>query len=255
MRPITIKKYKDSSDEYLSYEYQQSDESDNEIMEYLLYKYERYIHKIAGFYYNKTNLTNEDILAYARIGFMEGVKRYDSNRNGYFIYFTGQWMKTKILLAIDDFNRVVRFPVNKLKEFRKIQGYIITDNEENPNIEYLVDKTGLPLKKIYEYLFNNYSLFNINDFYNLRDDDVNISKKLDTDDLTHDLSNIINEFEESEQYIIIHSFGLFNNQMMDIFDIGEYLNISSERVRQIKNRCIRRLRHSSYTYILKQHLN
>jgi len=253
MRKITIDKYQNFTDEALCLIYQE--EATSEVLEYLLYKYERYIHKVAGLYYKKTNLEDDDILAYARIGFMEGVLRYDIFRNGYFMFFVAMWMRTKILLAIDDFNRIIKYPVNRLKEYRKVQSLSAFALQDFPDIQSIADKTGLQEKQVINYLFSFYSEYDIDSFYNLESKDKSITEELDKSDLKNDINTVLSKFTEIEKYILNRSFGLNDQPVMDIVDIGKHLDISSERVRQIKNKCIRILRHSSYSAILKQHLN
>jgi RNA polymerase sigma factor (sigma-70 family) len=253
MRKIRIKKYLDLTDEALCSMYQK--ESEPEILEYLLFKYERYIHKVAGLYYNKTNLEDEDILSYAKIGFMEGVLRYDVSRSGYFMFFVAMWMRTKILLAIDDFNRIIKYPVNRLKEYRKVQSLATFSIQDFPDIQDIAIKTGLQEKQVMNYLFSFYSEYDIDLFYNLKSEEKSITEELDKRDLKNDINTVLSKFSEIEKYILNRSFGLNEQPIMDIVDIGKHLNISSERVRQIKNKCIRILRHSSYSAILKQHLN
>jgi len=254
MRDKDINKFKSLRDSDIVKLYH---EGDNRALEYLLYKYNKYIHKIANAYYKRTNLEDEDIFSYATLGFLEGVNKYDTSTDNYFMYFTGMWSKVKILWAIDTYNTVIRVPVNRLKEMRKVKSSLETlqNNNAEISIENISLISGISKEKVLEYMSNEdyilKDLKKVDFFYS----DSNIYNIFDSNDLKHDLKKILDTFTSTEQYIVNHSFGLFEYPKIDNIEIGEYLNISSERVRQIKDRCIRRLRHSSYASILNQYLD
>jgi RNA polymerase primary sigma factor len=248
--------YKQLTEVELTTLYQKS--NDNKIMEYLLQKYEKFILKFANYYYWKTNLENEDILAYAKIGFMEGVKRYDVSRPSHFMYFCGIWMKMQIMLALDNYNFTVKYPKNKLKEYKKINTALNSLNDMFYSIEELALLTNLDYYTVAKQV--GYSTKQISLTQEFMDFAVS-HEELSTDaifmkkSLQKDLEKILEDFTENEKFILIYHYGLFDNIKMDNETIGEHLNISSERVRQIKDRCIRKLRHSSFSSILIQYLN
>lgn len=232
-------------------------EGNQRALEYLLYKYNNYIHKVSSAYYKKTNLEDDDIFSYATLGFLEGVEKYNTDVDTYFMYFTGMWMKVKILWAIDTYNNVIRIPVNRLKEMRKIKTSLET--LQNNNIDVSLDKleslSGINKNKIKNYISTeNYIIKSFKEIDHMYSES-SVYSIFDLNDLRHDLEKILNTFSPMEQYIIKHSFGLFENVKIDNTDIGEHFDISSERIRQIKDRCIRRLRHSSYAFILNQYLD
>lgn len=244
-------RYKKLTDWQLTLAYQCKDDL---ALEYLMLKYEKYIHKIASLYYWKTSLENDDILAEARIGFMEGVRKLKTE--GYFMYFTSLWMKAKIFLSIDVNNKLIRIPVNRLKERRKINSILTFSTDEHYSPNDISIKTGIDKEKVEKYLHTNDKIFDINNFYLLEDDSLNnVYDIFNIADLHHDLLNILGTLSETEYYIITRLYGLFDEVKMDKVDIGDNLNISSERVRQIKDRVIRRFRHSSYSSLLLQYLN
>jgi len=229
-------------------------DGDNLALEYLIHKYNNYIHKVASGYYNRTTLESDDILAEAMIGFMEGVKRYDAE--GYFMYFTGLWMKVKIFVAIDSNSRLIRIPVNRLKDMRKINAFLVKYPIDQFSIEEMAIATGIDEDKISEYIYSDTSFVDIETQYSLEDtnDHTNIYKNFDSEDLKHDLDELLSSLSEIELYIITRLYGLQGQVKTDKVTIGENLNISSERVRQIKDRVIRRFRHASYSSLLIQYL-
>ena len=267
MREKDKKKYAELSDEQTVEMYQQGDKK---ALDYLLFKYGGYIKKIAVYYYNKTNLENEDILSYANIGFMEGVSRYDVNRDGYFMYFSRLWAKTKILLAIDNYNLLIRQPVNRLKDLKKLNMFLTSFNGSTYSMEEIIEATGFSRLKIQEYFLSknylkrkqsdsssfSYTQESNTDIYTMVITEQNKVYKIFHDqDLINSVEKLLDRFDNIEKYILIHSFGLFENIKMDNTEIGECLNVSSERVRQIKDKCIRRFRHSSFTCVLQQYLD
>ena len=252
MRKKDRDQYTELSDTEISQMYQQ--EHDNLALEYLMLKYDNYIHKVASSYYWRTNLENDDILAEARIGFMEGVARYDAD--GYFMYFTGMWMKVKIFVAIDSTSRLIRIPVNRLKDMRKIDSILIKSSYEVYSAYEVAELTGIDVIKVEKYLHIDNSIINIDNYFTAADNSLgDIYSIFDSVDLQHDLVTILSSLPAIEYYIVTRLFGLFGESKMDKSTIGENLNISSERIRQIKDRVIRRLRHSSYSSLLSQYLN
>jgi RNA polymerase primary sigma factor len=252
MRKKDMLKYTDLSDAEIAKRYQ--DLNDNLALEYLFYKYEKYIHKVASSYYWRTNLENDDILAEAKIGFMQGVQKY--NAEGYFMYFTGLWMKVRMYVAIDNNSRLIRIPVNKLKDMRKIDAIIMNSPYEYFTIEEVAKQTGIEAVKVEKYLFTENKIFDINAAYSLAaGTSEEIFKKFNASDLQHDIKLLIEKLSKVEQYVLIHLFGLFGETKMDKITISENLNISTERVRQINDKIIRKFRHASFSSVLIQHLN
>ncbi|MCK5787431.1 MAG: sigma-70 family RNA polymerase sigma factor [Chlamydiia bacterium] len=252
MRKKDRKQYAELSDNQLVLLYQQH--RDTLALEYLMIKYENYIHKIASSYYWRTNLENDDILAEARVGFMEGVERYDAD--GYFMYFTGMWMKVKIFVAIDTYSRLIRIPVNRLKDMRKIDSILLNSPCNTYSAEEVAIITGINITKVESYLFTDNRISNLDQHYALEDDNFNdIYSVFDAEDLKHDLFNILKTLSKVEYSVITGLYGLFGENKTDKVTLGENLNISSERIRQIKDRVIRRFRHSSYSSLLLQYLN
>ena len=252
MRKKDRDQYAELADDQIATIYQT--EQDNLALEYLMLKYEKYINKVASSYYWRTSLENDDILAEARVGFMEGVKRYDAE--GYFMYFTGMWMKVYIYLAIDTTSRLIRIPINRLKDRRKIDSMMVRTPYEYFSSEEIANITGIDIEKVERYLFTNDSISNIDLYYSLANDQMeSIQAIFDVTDLQHDLVNILNTLTSTEYLIITKLYGLVGEDKVDKGTLGENLGISSERVRQIKDRVIRRLRHSSYSALLAQYLN
>jgi RNA polymerase sigma factor (sigma-70 family) len=132
---------------------------------------------------------------------------------------------------------------------------MVLEQENFPDITEVAIQTGVPEKKVIEYLFTSYTEFNLADTYNIINEEDSITARLDEKDLKNDINKILAQFSKIEQYILINSFGLLDIPSMGILDIGKELNISSERVRQIKNKCIRILRHEFYASILKKYLD
>ena len=252
MRKKDRDQYTEFTDWQLAIMYQ--DTHDNTAIEMLMIRYENYIHKVASSYYWRTSLDNNDILSEAKIGFMEGVKRY--NADGYFMYFTGMWMKVYIFVAIDTTSRLIRIPVNRLKDMRKIDVITAQSPYEYFSSEEIAEKTGIPIDKVTKYLFTDNKISNIENHYTLEDDNLEgIYSMFDKVDLKHDLYTILATLNETEYYIITRLYGLFGENKMDKDTIGENLKVSSERIRQIKDRVIRNFRHSKYSSLLVQYLN
>jgi len=252
MQDKNKKRYSKLTDEELVIKYQNGDQL---ALEYLFIKYNKHIHKIASKYYGKTNLCNDDILSEAYIGFIEGVKKFDPSYNGYFMYFTRTWIKVKIFVALDNASRLVRIPVNRLKEHRKIKKAIVQLNGA-VSVQNISEHTNIPEDKIREYLDSSTYTTDIEKIINSPSDaHKKLFSEFNDEDLKHDLSRILNNFSMLEVFILIHTFGLFGNDVIDKQVLSERLDISVERIRQIKDKVIRKLRHASYASILKQYLD
>ena len=245
--------YIDLTDVELAKLYQEKE--DNIAVEILMNRYERYIHKVASSYYWRTNLENEDVLAKAYMGFMQGVKKFDVTKDGYFMYVVGSYIKASIFVEIDNKSRLIRIPVNRLKDMRKIDSMLINSSYEFFTTEEVALYTGIPTDKVYEYLMTENIVYDIDHFENTIKAPNDIYDHFDQKDLENDLRKILNSFTESEYYVITHLFGLFGELKMDKNTIREKLDVSGERIRQIRDKCIRKLRHSSFSSILIQYLD
>jgi RNA polymerase primary sigma factor len=190
------------------------------------------------------------------MGFLTGIDKFDIKRKNYFSYFVGLYVRAVILETIDTYNRTIRIPLNRLKEIRKINTVLIKYEDENiiNNIDKISDLTDIPQNKILNYLTTDEYTINI-DYINSNHGTIDVYKNLVTKDLQHDIHKILNDLSTNERYIIIHYYGLFEEVKMSKKAISEYLGISVERVRQIKNKVIRRFRHSSYSSILIRYLD
>jgi len=250
MRKKDKAQYIDLSDHELAMIYQQ--EHDNLALELLFERYNNYIYKIASSYYWRTNLENEDILAEAKLGFMKGVEKYDTE--GYFMYFTGMWVKVNILVAIDNDSRLIRIPVNRLKDMRKINMYIENIYNDPVSAYEIAEYTGIDIDKVKTYLSIDNSIANLKTVENT-DSTESIYTQFNAVDLRHDLKEVLKSLSDIEYYIIVHTYGLFDNPKIDKLVIAENLGLSGERVRQIKNKVIRKLRHSNFSSILQQYLD
>ena len=243
----------DLSDNELAGIYQE--EQSNIVLEILFDRYENYIHKVASSYYWRTSLENDDILSKAYMGFISGVEKFDVEMDGYFMYYVGSYMKASIFIEIDDKSRLVRIPVNRLKDMRKIDSMLINSADEFFTVIEVSEYTGINEDKVYEYLMTTNKVYDIQHLENSLSSDEDIYSKFNQNDLEYDLQKILNTLTEQEYFIITRLFGLFGNLKMDKSTIKEKLGVSGERIRQVKDRCIRKLRHSSFSSILIQYLD
>jgi RNA polymerase primary sigma factor len=229
----------------------------------------RFVVSVAKMYQNQ-GLSLGDLINEGNVGLIKAAKRFDETRGFKFISYAVWWIRQGIMSAIADQSRVVRLPLNRVGDLTRIsKAYrnLEQEFERKPTAEELakiLDMTtdevayalqisgrhvsmDAPLKSGDE---NKSTLIDVlhNENQSMPD------KDLINDSLKNEVANILSTLTEREAEVIRLSFGIGTNQKATLEEIGEKFSLTRERIRQIKEKALRKLRISKRSNKLKEYL-
>ncbi len=227
----------------------------------------RFVVSVAKQYQNQ-GLSLNDLINEGNIGLIKAAKRFDETRGFKFISYAVWWIRQSILQALAEQARVVRLPLNKIGTLSKI-GKIYSDLEQEferePSSEEIAQELDM-------------SAFEVNNTLQMSGRHVSVDEPLHDSDNNTLIDVIENEQQEPPDHQLLNEslrieiqraldtlsqreaevlklyFGLDSDHPLTLEEIGEKFSLTRERVRQIKEKAIRRLRHTSRSSILRHYL-
>lgn len=226
----------------------------------------RFVVSVAKQYQNQ-GLTLSDLINEGNLGLIKAAEKFDETRGFRFISYAVWWIRQSILQALAEQSRIIRLPLNQNSLLNKINKTITKfeiENERKPTIEELSRVINLPEEKLAETLKTQGRHQSVDaPFANGEDgtflDILENNEVLPTDatltkeSLSTEIKRSLSTLTEREKIIIIYFYGI-DGQERTLEEIGEELDLTRERVRQIKEKALRRLRHSSRSKLLKNYL-
>ena len=226
----------------------------------------RFVVSVAKQYQNQ-GLSLPDLINEGNLGLIKAAEKFDETRGFKFISYAVWWIRQSILQALAEQSRIVRLPLNQVGSLNKINkafSRFEQENERRPSPEELADSLDLPAEKVADTLRvsgrhisvdapfvegEDNSLLDVL----VNDDSPIADRTLINESLSTEVERAFSTLTERERDIIKLFFGI-NTQQMTLEEIGEKFGLTRERVRQIKEKAIRRLRHSSRSKLLKTYL-
>ena len=233
-------------------------EGDEKALEKLTKANLRFVVSVAKQYQNQ-GLSLSDLINEGNVGLMKAARRFDETKGFKFISYAVWWIRQSILQAIVEYSRIVRLPVNKATSFNKVQKALTSfmqEFERRPNYEELaemVDMTPEDVAKILSIgnkhvsfdapISNEDSDATMIDFF-VNKDYKRTDSELVLESVSIDILSSLSILATREREILIDYYGLDGRLELNLEEIGQKFNLTRERVRQIKERAIRRLRKS-----------
>ena len=226
----------------------------------------RFVVSVAKQYQNQ-GLSLPDLINEGNLGLIKAAEKFDETRGFKFISYAVWWIRQSILQALAEQSRIVRLPLNQVGSLNKINkafSRFEQEHERRPSPEELAETLDLPAEKVADTLRVSGRHISVDAPF-VEDEDNSLLDVLVNDDSPVADKTLINEslsteveralatLTERERDIIRLFFGI-NCQEMTLEEIGEKFGLTRERVRQIKEKAIRRLRHSSRSKLLKTYL-
>ena len=212
----------------------------------------RFVVSVAKQYQNQ-GLTLSDLINEGNLGLLKAAERFDETRGFKFISYAVWWIRQSILQAISEQSRIVRLPLNQVGSVNKINREINKfeqENERRPSVDEIADHIDLPQDKIDEAM--NISGRHVSvDAPFTNDEDSSLLDVLPNEDNPSTDMALVAESLKSE---IQEALGILNERELTLEEIGEKYGLSRERVRQIKEKAIRKLRTCTKHKILKTYL-
>lgn len=226
----------------------------------------RFVVSVAKQYQNQ-GLSLPDLINEGNLGLIRAAEKFDETRGFKFISYAVWWIRQSILQALAEQSRIVRLPLNQVGSLNKINKALSKfeqENERRPTSEELAKVLDISEEKINDTLsvsgrhvsvdapFANgdeNSLLDVLENHDLPNTDA----KLMNESLSKEIERALATLTERERDIIRYFFGI-SCQEKTLEEIGTEFGLTRERVRQIKEKAIRRLRHSSRSRLLKSYL-
>ena len=220
----------------------------------------RFVVSVAKQYQNQ-GLTLPDLIN-------EAAKRFDETRGFKFISYAVWWIRQSILQALAEQSRIVRLPLNKIGSINKINkmyAFLEQENERPPSAEEIAKKLDMTVNDVKESMKNSGRHVSM-DAPLIEGEDSNLYDVLNTDESPNPDKSLLHEslkveieraletLTPREADVVQLYFGLGDAHPMTLEEIGETFDLTRERVRQIKEKAIRRLKHTSRSKILKTYL-
>ncbi len=226
----------------------------------------RFVVSVAKQYQNQ-GLSLPDLINEGNLGLIKAAEKFDETRGFKFISYAVWWIRQSILQALAEQSRIVRLPLNQVGSLNKINkaySKFEQEHERKPSPEELADSLELPADKVADTLRvsgrhvsvdapfvdgEDNSLLDVL----VNNDSPNADRALIQESLAREIHRALATLTEREADIIRLFFGI-GCQEMTLEEIGERFGLTRERVRQIKEKAIRRLRHTSRSKLLKTYL-
>lgn len=220
--------------------------------------------------YQNQGLTLPDLINEGNLGLIKAAQRFDETRGFKFISYAVWWIRQSILQALAEQARIVRLPLNKIGNINRINrayARLEQEYEREPTVDELAVVLEMPEGDVSHNLKNNRRHVSMDaPLLGSEDEDRTMYDTMGTEDEHNPETSLINEslrreierslatLNEREADVIRLYFGLTGRHPMTLEEIGEEFDLTRERVRQIKEKGIRRLRHTSRSKLLKVYL-
>ena len=226
----------------------------------------RFVVSVAKQYQNQ-GLSLPDLINEGNVGLIKAAEKFDETRGFKFISYDVSWIRQSILQAIAEQSRLVRLPLNQVGSVNKITRELNKfeqEHERKPSVDEIAERVDLPEDKIADAMKANSRHVSMDapiadgedssliDF--LSGDSSNTDRELAIESLKAEVSRILKLLTDKEQKVLRAFFGIDGSPEMTLDEIGEKYNLTRERVRQIKEKALRRLRHNTKNKLLKSYL-
>jgi RNA polymerase primary sigma factor len=244
-------------------------DGDNEALDTLTRSNLRFVVSVAKQYQNQ-GLSLSDLINEGNVGLMKAAKRFDETKGFKFISYAVWWIRQSILQAIVEYSRIVRLPLNKVGSYNKVNEAFLSfvqEFEREPTHEELAELLEIKPKEVANMISGSgrhlsfdapiggdegdaTTMLDLFTFDAEEAPDLKLMEQSLKDEVQHGLASL----SPREVEVLSAYYGLNNHRSLTLEEIGEMYGLTRERVRQIKERAIRRLRKSVNRNALKSYL-
>lgn len=243
-------------------------EGDSDALENLVKANLRFVVSVAKQYQNQ-GLPLSDLVNEGNLGLIKAAQKFDETRGFKFISYAVWWIRQSILQGLVEQSRIVRMPMNKVGSYNKITQAMSAFEQEfqrEPTHEELEDLLEISSKEIEELIKgasrhismdapmgedgDSGSLYDV-----LVDDDASdTERRMMKESLKKEINKVLSMLPKRDAEIVMYYYGLKGEGYMTLEEIGKIFDLTRERVRQIKERALRRLRKTTNSRSLKHYL-
>ena len=218
--------------------------------------------------YQHQGLSLSDLINEGNIGLIKAAQRFDESKGFKFISYAVWWIRQSILQALVEQSRMVRLPLNKvgsLSKLNKIMIHFEQQHEREPSQEELADIMNVTVKEIQEMMKGSGKHLSMDapikeneegtmiEFYEDSDSKA-VDENLFKESLKKDIKRVLSTMNKRDADIVSCFFGVNGELPMNLDEIGMRFGLTRERVRQIKEKAIRRLRKLKSARTLRTYL-
>ena len=226
----------------------------------------RFVVSVAKQYQNQ-GLSLPDLINEGNVGLIKAAQKFDETRGFKFISYAVWWIRQSILQAIAEQSRIVRLPLNQVGSVNKIARELNKfeqEHERKPSVNEIAERIDLPEDKINDALKANSRHVSMDapigdgedssmmDFY-ASSDAASTDNQLDLESLHKEIERILETLDERDRKVIRAFYGIGEPELT-LEEIGVKYNLTKERVRQIREKAIRKIRHNTKNQLLKSYL-
>lgn len=241
-------------------------QGDDQALERLVRANLRFVVSVAKQYQNQ-GLSLPDLINEGNLGLIKAAEKFDETRGFKFISYAVWWIRQSILQALAEQSRIVRLPLNQvgtLNKINKAQGRFEQEFERMPSDEELAELVDLPQEKIKDTMrvsgrhvsmdapFADGEDSSLLDVL-VNEESPNADRGLVSESLSTEIGRTLETLAPREREILMAFFGI-GCQEMTLEEIGDRFGLTRERVRQIKEKAIRKLKNNSRSDLLKDYL-
>ena len=229
----------------------------------------RFVVSVAKQYQNQ-GLSLSDLINEGNVGLMKAAKRFDETKGFKFISYAVWWIRQSILQAIVEYSRIVRLPLNKVGSYNKInEAYLgfVQEFERDPSVEELAELLEMKPKEVTRMMKGNNRHMSMDaplsgedgdstmlDVFQTGEEGLSPDNSLMEQSLKEEVQQGLSILSPREVEVLSSYYGLNGYKSLTLEEIGELYGLTRERVRQIKERAIRRLRKSYNRNALRSYL-
>jgi len=242
-------------------------DGDQDALEQLTRANLRFVVSVAKQYQNQ-GLSLPDLINEGNLGLIKAGQRFDETRGFKFISYAVWWIRQSILQALAEQSRIVRLPLNQVGSLNKINkafSRLEQSHEREPSPDELAEELEVSTEKVRDTMkvagrhVSMDAPFVTGEENSLIDvlenqDSPKADKSLLNESLQKEIERSLSTLTEKERDVVKYFFGIGMNHGLTLEEIGTKFDLTRERVRQIKEKAIRRLRHTSRSKLLKEYL-
>ncbi|MDY6437313.1 MAG: RNA polymerase sigma factor RpoD/SigA [Bacteroidales bacterium] len=228
----------------------------------------RFVVSVAKQYQNQ-GLSLADLINEGNVGLIKAAQRFDETKGFKFISYAVWWIRQAILQAVAEQSRMVRLPLNQvglLSRVKKTASYLEQLYQRKPTMKEIADEMDMPVEKV-EYIMKINSKEVSMDAPVASDDDLafidtvvpedndNADSRIASETESAEIKRSLSVLNEKERQVIIYYFGLDSNKSYTLEEIGYQMDMTRERVRQVKDKALKKLRTRSRKSLLNVYMD
>ncbi len=243
-------------------------QGDMDALEKLVNSNLRFVVSVAKQYQNQ-GLPLSDLINEGNLGLIKAAMKFDETRGFKFISYAVWWIRQSILQSLAENSRIVRLPINKLNEINKINKVfqeLEHKYEREPDLGEISEAVNQSYEDVKKTLSYKTSHSSLDAPVSNEDENVKLIDRLEDEayhkpdqsllkeSLELEIKRLLSTLSDKESKILIYFFGLFGESQMSLEEISKKIGLTKERIRQIRENAIQKLKNSSRSKLLKKYL-